>query len=95
MSIQTEFKGMPVYNVNLQSIVVETQMSATIPGRPGPSPYEEWLARGNEGSYEQFLAAIGEYGTGGTISTDADNTLQRGNDGGLYVPPISWKSSNW
>ena len=84
MSIQTEFTGGPVYNVNLSSMVVWTALGQGLPGKRGPTPYEEWLERGNTGSYEDFLLAIGG-NSAASISADEDNRLIRGSDGGLKV----------
>lgn len=57
-------------------------------GLPGPSPYEEWLLRGNEGTYDDFLRSITNGGLGDladAISTDPNNRLKQGNDNKLFV----------
>lgn len=64
-------------------LTIETVMSSGLRGQRGLSPYQEWLERGNEGSYEDFLSYIA--GAPASISEDPDNRLKRGSDGGLHV----------
>jgi hypothetical protein len=58
-------------------------------GKPGLTPYEEWLSRGNEGTYADFLRSITNGGLGDlldAVSQDPDNRLRLGEDHKLYVP---------
>lgn len=86
MTIETTFTGAPGFVLEMQGLVVETEMAAAIPGKPGPGPYEEWLSRGHTGSYEDYLAVVHGGGSGAFISDSAPNQMKRGEDGGLLVP---------
>ncbi len=58
-------------------------------GKPGPSPYEEWLLMGYTGTYDDFLRSITNGGLGDladALSIDPDNRLALGSDHKLYVP---------
>lgn len=46
------------------TLIVETTLSTGIRGKPGLDPYEEWLAKGNTGSYNDFLISISNLSTG-------------------------------
>lgn len=46
------------------TLIVETTLSTGIRGKPGLDPYEEWLAQGNTGSYNDFLISISNLSTG-------------------------------
>lgn len=71
------------------SVAADVVASAEEAGAPGASAYDVWLAQpGNEGgSVDDFLAYMATLGTP-QISSDADNRLTTGSDGGLYVPEM-------
>lgn len=53
------------------SLVVETELSTGIRGIQGMSPYEEWLALGNTGTYEDFLSTIAALASGAAWSENS------------------------
>lgn len=53
-----------VFDQSTSALIVETTLSTGIRGEPGMTPYEEWLADGNTGSYNDFLISIANLSTG-------------------------------
>lgn len=65
--VTTEFSSVVVSTIIEQAastLIVETTLSTGIRGKPGLDPYEEWLAQGNTGSYNDFLISISNLSTG-------------------------------
>lgn len=91
MSLETtilkEYHGLDTV-ISEDALILTTELSVGLKGDPGMSPYEEWLAQGNEGSYQDFLGSLGNGGLGSlseAISEDENNRLKIGADEKLYV----------